>query len=687
MEQNLFQEIQNKRIQIKEFSKKALENEWIDEKSYQSIVKKIDNDTLAIGVIGQMKCGKSTFLNAFLFEDEVLPAATTPMTAALSMITYGEEKKIKAEFYTQKEWEEMRLVADRDINEAEGDKALESKIKAAKELVEKSSKIEKELSTLLGNSKEDEFENLIEYVGADGKYVAVTKSVTIYYPKEWLKGVEIVDTPGFNDPVVSREERTQEFLKKADVVLMLLYAGRAFDATDRDIIFEKVRNVGVGKVLIGVNKYDLCYMQGETPEEIKENVKQEIRKACREYRNSSISELLKDVEPVLFSAGMALMAKMPIDKIQNNENLSFHWKKICDEFEISTQNQMLKDSLVKNLEDAIKEMLESSKEEILFKKPVNMILQSGENINSKIEGDFNDRKILIDTLSKPDVELAEKIRELSKASRKINRKIDNTVLDLESEYDDEVKKIKRKLEDLIDNTKKELRSIIDTEKKSRIETRLKDRVEVFKERDLPRLIEDSERKLQKSFSQKAEYLGEDIEEILYKYVEEPKDLIENFNNEIKRIRVESSSFSEVETNKEDDASMMDYIIGGGLGLATCFAMGIPGLLLISALGNYVSRDDYHKKLDKEFSKIDIQPVIAKLQENKSKYIEKFQAGALSNILESILKDLESVQGKQAEKEKKIASLKAEIEELDSKKGIISSQLSEMKQLKLEILYR
>lgn len=54
-----------------------------------------------------------------------------------------------------------------------------------------------------------------------------------------MKGVEIVDTPGFNDPVVSREERTKEFLKRADVVLMMLYAGRAFDSTDRDILLIK----------------------------------------------------------------------------------------------------------------------------------------------------------------------------------------------------------------------------------------------------------------------------------------------------------------------------------------------------------------------------------------------------------------------------------------------------------------
>ena len=60
--------------------------------------------------------------------------------------------------------------------------------------------------------------------------------------------------------------------------MLLLYAGRAFDATDRDIVFEKVRSVGVGKILIGVNKYDLCYEKGETEDEIVGNVSAEIKK-------------------------------------------------------------------------------------------------------------------------------------------------------------------------------------------------------------------------------------------------------------------------------------------------------------------------------------------------------------------------------------------------------------------------
>ncbi len=198
---------------------KAVGFGWITQERFQEIANKLDNDTLTIGVIGQMKCGKSTFLNSFVFGDNVLPAATTPMTAALSIITYGEKQKIVAEFYNQDEWAEQKLQASCSLNDVQGNTMEESKIKAAKELMEKASRLGEKLDRYLGKTQEDDFENLEEYVGADGKYVSITKSVTIYYPKEYLKGVEVVDTPGFNDPIVSREERTKAFLKKGGCCL------------------------------------------------------------------------------------------------------------------------------------------------------------------------------------------------------------------------------------------------------------------------------------------------------------------------------------------------------------------------------------------------------------------------------------------------------------------------------------
>jgi GTPase len=200
---------------IRQYAQADRENGWLTEEECVRICKRIDEDTITIGVIGQMKAGKSTFLNALIFEKDILPAASTPMTAALTEITYGETASIEAEFYTPDEWEGIKLDADREEDTP--------KVKAAKELVAKSKTLGGNLNRLLGTRKTASFNDLLDYVGADGNYVSITKSAKIAYPLEMLKGVQIVDIPGFNDPVVSREERSMQFLSRADVVILLLY--------------------------------------------------------------------------------------------------------------------------------------------------------------------------------------------------------------------------------------------------------------------------------------------------------------------------------------------------------------------------------------------------------------------------------------------------------------------------------
>lgn len=164
--ENIFAEFQRKKQTVAQAAHKALDFGWIKKEEYDAIVKKLDDDKLTIGIIGQMKCGKSTFLNAFIFEDDVLPAATTPMTAALSVITYGPEKKIEAEFYTPDEWAEQKMTAAQSLDGVTDD-LLRSQIQSAKELVEKSSLLPGPVERFLGKRQSDSLDRLVDYVGAD----------------------------------------------------------------------------------------------------------------------------------------------------------------------------------------------------------------------------------------------------------------------------------------------------------------------------------------------------------------------------------------------------------------------------------------------------------------------------------------------------------------------------------------
>lgn len=68
-----------------------------------------ENRTLRIGVIGRVKSGKSSILNALFFNGEnILPKAATPMTAALTILEYGKNLEAKVEFYTQSDIDDIK---------------------------------------------------------------------------------------------------------------------------------------------------------------------------------------------------------------------------------------------------------------------------------------------------------------------------------------------------------------------------------------------------------------------------------------------------------------------------------------------------------------------------------------------------------------------------------------------------
>ena len=68
---------------------------------------------LSIGIIGAMKAGKSSFLNAFLFEGKpLLPKAATPMTAALTKISYSSSPGARVHFYNREDWSTILAAAE-----------------------------------------------------------------------------------------------------------------------------------------------------------------------------------------------------------------------------------------------------------------------------------------------------------------------------------------------------------------------------------------------------------------------------------------------------------------------------------------------------------------------------------------------------------------------------------------------
>lgn len=689
MEQNLFEEFQNKKNKLKSLALKAKDFGWIDENRCKELIDKLEKDILTIGVIGQMKCGKSTFLNSFVFEDSVLPAATTPMTAALSVITYGEQKKVVAEFYTNDEWEEQKAQAARSLDYVAGDTMAESKIKAAKELVSKASRLGSNLRDYLGKTKEDSFDNIIEYVGADGKYVSITKSVKIYYPKEYLKGVEIVDTPGFNDPIVSREERTKEFLKKADVVLMMLYAGRPFDATDRDIIFKNVSQCGIGKVLIGINKYDIPYCSDVNPEDeeqIKDYVKSEIAKACRESNDNTLSDILSEAEPIPLSAEMALLSELPMSKVNSEEALSFAWNRHCSNFGIGSQPEMRKWSHIDNLVNAIRNLIDKEKSQILFAKPLNAIYAAGGKLKMDNENALNQKKAEITMLQSPDDDLEEREYNLSKACRRLEKKLSF----LEDSLNDDVRTLVNNgediLEDLVDSACNKMENVVETDfgrftKVEALQPKFDKITSNLVNRDVKRKMKNLHDEGRRKFMSSIQDFFTDAEDILLKYLPDidTRDLIKDLQGTIK-LDMENVSLFSKEGEEVTDAGWLD-IIGGLLG---GFLDGIS-LGLVGAVGRVFTHNstkiDLLNFINNQRNNFDWGDLLQGAFANKDKIINNIRQKLIEDMLNPLQKKVEEIRNDKANKETKLEEAKAALDGLLEKKTILEVQLEEVTSLK------
>lgn len=99
-------------------------------------------------------------------------------------------------------------------------------------------------------------DKLKDYVGTEGKFVDFVKSLNIYINIDYLKDLNILDTPGFNDPVGTRDAKARELLSKCDVVLILMSATQLFTESDRDIISKIRKKEGIQEIYVIISKFD-----------------------------------------------------------------------------------------------------------------------------------------------------------------------------------------------------------------------------------------------------------------------------------------------------------------------------------------------------------------------------------------------------------------------------------------------
>ena len=233
-----------------------------------------------IAVVGQVKAGKSSFVNALVQRPGLLPTDVNPWTTAITRLHFGRADapaNVAAEFtfFNPNEWEQLvyggghireltqRLVPGFEVE------LLKKHVDAMRRRSEE--RLGSTLQELLG--KKHLFpsispEILERYVcsGAagllgksveqKGLYSDIVKLADLYFTSnDFGFPVTIMDTPGTNDPFLVRDEITRRALETADIYIVVLTARQALSSADVALL-RILRGLYKDRIVVFINRID-----------------------------------------------------------------------------------------------------------------------------------------------------------------------------------------------------------------------------------------------------------------------------------------------------------------------------------------------------------------------------------------------------------------------------------------------
>ena len=258
----------------------------------------LNTQKFSIGITGVMNAGKSTMLNA-LMGKEVLGSAVVPETANLTIVKHNEKENAKVFYWNKAEWDRI----EKSANQLE---SMQDYVNETKKIFGDDLK-----SYIKEESRYDEIEidDLSSYTSAeaDGKKCNLVKYVELGSNLDFLRdGIEIVDTPGLDDPVIQREEITKEYISACDMMLHLMNVSQSATLKDVEFIIDALLYQNISKLLIVITRADT--VSKEQLEEVINYTKSSIKRQLKsQNKDSQLDYILKTIKFIPISGKMALL--------------------------------------------------------------------------------------------------------------------------------------------------------------------------------------------------------------------------------------------------------------------------------------------------------------------------------------------------------------------------------------------
>jgi signal recognition particle receptor subunit beta len=257
-----------------------------------------------ITILGQVKSGKTSLVNAMAGWTDLLPSDVNPWTTVVTSLHLKPGTKpagtgARFRFMTEAEWDRLSSKGGR-IGELASRAGAESELQKICEQIETvrnkaRNRLGRKFELLLGEEHEYGYfdKNLLErYIclGDDfeaddapsdttdqGKFADITRSADLYLNCLTVPcGICLRDTPGVNDTFMMREQITVQAIRDSRICVVVLSASQALTAVDMGLI-RLISNLKSRDVLIFVNRVDELLDPVNQIPEIKESIKKTLR--------------------------------------------------------------------------------------------------------------------------------------------------------------------------------------------------------------------------------------------------------------------------------------------------------------------------------------------------------------------------------------------------------------------------
>jgi len=252
-------------------------------RSVQRLQRQLDNFEPSITMIGQVKAGKTSLVNAMVGWPDLLPADVNPWTSVVTSLhldpkAVATDERAQFRFFEGDEWNRLLDKGGR-IGELASRAGAEDELEKIKVQIEQMrersrARLGKRFELLLGQEHEyehidrelieryvclgDDFEDDEDEFASDkqGRFADITKSADLFLKRSELKTKMCIrDTPGVNDTFMMREQITIGAIRDSRLCVVVLSAHQALSSVDMALI-RLISNIKSRDVIIFVNRID-----------------------------------------------------------------------------------------------------------------------------------------------------------------------------------------------------------------------------------------------------------------------------------------------------------------------------------------------------------------------------------------------------------------------------------------------